>query len=113
MEHEMKVQETCFLAMKNGTKIIEPRLLDQKRKMVKVGDKIIFHNQKDLSDSIIANVVALKKFKTFTDLVDHYSIKDLYNESTTKNAYLTLLKSFYTVEEEKKFGVIAIEIKLA
>ena len=42
MLHEMKLNENPFERMKNGTKTIEFRLNDEKRKKIKIGDKITF-----------------------------------------------------------------------
>ena len=40
MLHKMKLNESPFERIKNGTKTIEFRLYDEKRQQVKVGDKI-------------------------------------------------------------------------
>ena len=40
MIHRMKLNESPFERIKNGTKTIEFRLYDEKRQQIKVGDKI-------------------------------------------------------------------------
>ena len=40
MRHTMKLKEDPFERMKNGTKTIEFRLYDEKRRKIKVGDEI-------------------------------------------------------------------------
>ena len=42
MTHEMKLQPKYFDYILNGTKRIEIRLNDEKRKKIKLGDKIKF-----------------------------------------------------------------------
>ena len=42
MLHKMKLKESPFERIKNGTKTIEFRLYDEKRKQIKIGDKIEF-----------------------------------------------------------------------
>ena len=42
MLHEMKLNENPFERMKNGPKTIEFRLNDEKRKKIKIGEKITF-----------------------------------------------------------------------
>lgn len=42
MRHTMKLKEDPFERMKNGTKTIEFRLYDEKRRKIKVGMKLIF-----------------------------------------------------------------------
>ena len=46
MLHKMKLNESPFERIKNWTKMIEFRLYDEKRKQIKVGDKIEFSNYK-------------------------------------------------------------------
>ena len=42
MIHNMKLNESPFERIKNGTKTIEFRLYDEKRRQIKIGDKIVF-----------------------------------------------------------------------
>ena len=44
MTHKMKLVDFAFKAIKNGEKDIELRLNDEKRRLVNVGDTIIFTN---------------------------------------------------------------------
>lgn len=45
MIHEMRLNNEPFNKIKEGTKTVELRLLDEKRKTLRVGDKIIFTNR--------------------------------------------------------------------
>ena len=42
MIHNMKLNEKPFNNIKNGTKTVEYRLFDEKRKLLNVGDNIVF-----------------------------------------------------------------------
>ena len=42
MLHKMKLNESPFERIKNGTKTIEFRLYDEKRQKINIGDTIIF-----------------------------------------------------------------------
>ena len=42
MVHQIKLNESLFERIKNGTKTIEFRLYDEKRRKIKLGDKIEF-----------------------------------------------------------------------
>ena len=44
MKHEMKLNNEPFIKIKNGTKTVELRLNDEKRKLLNVGDVICFTN---------------------------------------------------------------------
>ena len=48
MIHQMKLLEDPFDRIKNGIKTIEFRLFDEKRRLIKIGDKIEFE-RKDFS----------------------------------------------------------------
>ena len=53
MRHTMKLKEDPFERMKNGTKTIEFRLYDEKRRKIKVGDEIEFFKLPKLQERIL------------------------------------------------------------
>lgn len=110
MIYEMKLNEKAFLNIKNGIKEFELRLFDD-RKNINLGDTIIFHNLESLEDTISVKVVALLRYSTFADF-----FKDInYNRCGTANSLeekLERVHTFYTVEQEKKYGILAIKIEL-
>ena len=57
--HTMKVQTKYYNLLKTGIKTIELRLWDEKRKLIKVGDKITFSDLSDPNDTFVAQVLAL------------------------------------------------------
>ena len=57
MLHKMKLNESPFERIKNGTKTIEFRLYDEKRQKIKVGDKIEFSKLPDLDEKILVEVL--------------------------------------------------------
>ena len=68
MIHKMKLNESPFERIKNGTKTIEFRLYDEKRKKVKIGDKIEFSKLPDLQEKILVDVLDIYRDKTFENL---------------------------------------------
>lgn len=79
MVHKMKLNESPFDRIKNGTKTIEFRLYDDKRKQIKVGDKIEFSKLPELQEKMIVEVLELYQDKTFENL-----FKKLYKEDDRK-----------------------------
>ena len=75
MLHKMKLKESPFERMKNGTKTIEFRLYDEKRREIKIGDKIEFSKLPDLEEKLTVEVLDLYKEDTFEDL-----FRKLYND---------------------------------
>ena len=83
MIHEMRLNNEPFNKIKEGTKTVELRLLDEKRKALRVGDKIIFTNRANnilkllwvimkkmmLSQKIWKNITQKKKLKNMVVLL--------------------------------------------
>ena len=101
-----------FEVVKNGSKNIEVRVNDEKRRRLKVGDIFTFLKRPEETESLKAIVTSLDYYDNFEELVKHYEIKNLYLESYTKEEFLKLLERFYSIEEQKEFGVVAIGFKL-
>ena len=59
MLHKMKLNESPFEKIKNGTKTVEFRLFDEKRKTIKVGDQIEFSKLPDMQEKLLVDVVEL------------------------------------------------------
>ena len=101
-----------FEKVKQGTKNVEVRVNDEKRRKLKVGDKITFLKRPDEIDSIDAVVEDLIYYKDFKDLVEDYNIEELYTKGYSKKDFLALLKRFYSDEEINEYGTVAIRFKI-
>ncbi len=88
-----------FERIKSGEKKIECRLHDEKRRQIKVGDVIEFMSR-ETGDTIEKEVAALHVFSTFKEMFEKFP------EEFINNVY-----QYYTQEDEKENGVIAIEFK--
>ena len=110
MEHKMKLQDGPFKAIKNGFKTIELRLYDEKRKLVKIGDTIEFTNVLN-NEKINVQVTNLHLYSSFEELYKHFDKISLgYNEEDV--ASYKDMELYYSKEEQSKYGVVGIEIKL-
>ena len=112
MKHKMKLNTKYYNYILKGTKRIELRLYNEKRKNLKVNDEIEFLKEPQLEESFKVKVVELIKFPSFTDLIDQYDISLLANKHTSKEELIKDLEKFYPKEEQKKYGVIGIKIEL-
>lgn len=113
MVHNMKLQPEPFEKIKNGYKTIELRLLDEKRQLVNVGDIVEFLNLKNKTQKIRTEVIALHKFENFTQLYKSLPLEKCgYEKSEIKNADPKDMELFYSSEEQKRYGVVGIELKL-
>lgn len=108
MIHIMKLQESPFERIKNGTKTIEFRLYDEKRRKIKIGDKIEFSKLPELKEKIVVEVLDLYKDVSFEELFK----KVLDEDSEEIKRKVNSMLQYYTHEQEKEYGVLGIKIKL-
>ena len=106
------LDEDIFNVVKNGTKTVEVRLYDEKRKNIKVGDKLTFLKRPLDLETIDVIVTKLEVFDSFNSLVDKYDMKDIYLENASREDYLKLMERFYSKEDEIKYGVLAISYEV-
>ena len=108
MIHKMKLNQSPFDRIKNGTKTVEFRLYDDKRKQIKVGDKIEFSKLPEQSEKLLVEVLELYQDKTFENLFRKlYKDNEEEIERKTKSMY-----TIYSQEQEKQYGVLGIKIKI-
>ena len=107
MLHKMKLNESPFERIKNGTKNIEFRLFDEKRQQIKIGDQIEFSKLPDLQEKLLVDVTQLYREDTFERL-----FKKLYNDEKEIKRKTESMYKYYSQEEEKKYGVIGIKVML-
>ena len=108
--HEMSLQPKYFDFIKDGTKRIELRLYDEKRRSIQLGDIIEFAKSDD--EKFKAEVIGLLRYNSFADLFEDFDISILADSSMTKQELLNVLGEFYSEEKQAEFGVIGIRIKL-
>ena len=109
---EMKLQPKFFDFIKSGTQRIELRLYDETRRNIELGDKIIFKKEPKLEEVVEATVVGLLRYKSFKELFEDFDMSLLADKSMTKGEFFEVLKEFYTVEKQEKYGVLGIRIEL-
>ncbi|MBR6689335.1 MAG: RNA-binding protein [Clostridia bacterium] len=110
MVHQMRLQDSPFNSIKAGTKDIEMRLYDEKRRAIKPGDIIEFTNIVT-DEKISAEVYALHIFATFKDMYLAFD-KTRLGYAESEIAHPTDMSKFYPEEEIKEFNVVGIEIRL-
>lgn len=107
MLHKMKLQESPFERIKNGTKTVEFRLYDEKRSKIKIGDQIEFAKLPDLQETILVDVLDLYREDTFENL-----FKKLFTDEDEIKKKTTSMYQYYSSDEEKQYGVVGIKISL-
>lgn len=109
MKYDMKLNNSPYEKIKNGTKTIELRLNDEKRKQLKVNDIIEFTNRETL-EKMLVEVENIYYYPTFDELYKHFDKVSLgYEENDVANS--KDMEQYYTKEQQEKYGVLGIEIK--
>lgn len=107
----MKLNEKYFEYIKRGTKRIELRLNDEKRKLIKIGDKIRFLKLPKLDEHIDVTVEDLIKYDNFKEF-NKYPIEILASKEMSNEELMKDLEKFYSKKEQEKYGVLGIKFKI-
>ena len=110
MIYNMKLKNKPFEMIKKGTKTIELRLNDEKRKLINEKDIIIFENM-ITKELIKTEVIRLHKYPSFEKLYKHFDKSALgYEEDEIANP--GDMDIYYPKEKQEKYSVLGIEIIL-
>ena len=108
--HELRLHDEPFNKIKSGSKTIEMRLYDEKRRKIIENDVIEFTNRSN-NEKIEVKVIKLHLFNSFNDLYNKFDNISLgYNINDKKDP--KDMEKYYSKEEQDKYGVVGIEIKL-
>ena len=107
--HTSSLQEKYYNLLKSGIKTIELRLYDEKRQAIRENDIIQFSNRANPEDTFIAKIIKLYLAKDFEELCKIITPQQAGFNSVQE--LINVLEEFYSLEEQKLFGVVGIEIK--
>ena len=111
MVHEMKLRSLYYDLVKCGKKIYEGRLNDEKRQLIDVGDVIVFKKEPELKESFNVIVIDLIYFNSFDEMVKTLPVEKIGFADTKQEEIVNIYHQFYSIEEEKKYGVVAIKVE--
>lgn len=113
MIYNMKLNSEPFNMIKSGQKTIELRLNDEKRRNVRIGDIIEFTDCKNSDKKILTKVVNIHRFKNFNELYKNLALdKCGYLKEDINTASPLDMEKYYSVEEQSRYGVLGIELKV-
>ena len=113
MTHQMKLNGAPFEMIEQGVKTIELRLLDEKRRLIQVGDEIAFTHSKNCTRVLKSRVIALHIFASFEELYANLPLlKCGYTKENIHTAAPSDMDLYYTKEQQAQYGVVGIEIEL-
>ncbi|GAA0126978.1 ASCH domain-containing protein [Clostridium sp. CTA-19] len=112
MNYNMTLFEEPFNMIKDKKKVIEVRLNDEKRKSINVGDLITFHKLPHKEEKIDVEVLNKYEFKTFEQLYNNFDFSLFGCNGYSMQSMIDETYNIYTKEQEEKYGVLGIRIKL-
>lgn len=108
---EMKLADEPFALIGSGKKTVEIRLNDEKRKNLRVGDEIVF-TRLGGTETLRTEVKGIHKFPSFMALMSSPLFEGTGSENMSAEEAAESMYGYYTVKQEKEYGVLGIEIAL-
>ena len=109
MIHEMRLYQSPFDRIKTGEKQIELRLYDEKRQKLHLGDMIRFTCG---NIQLRTEITGLLIYPTFKDLIQDLGLAKFGYDEEYKEDFLNGMYEIYTKEQEEKYGVLGIKLRL-
>jgi ASC-1-like (ASCH) protein len=106
--HGMKLATAPFNQIVSGNKVIESRLYDEKRQQINLGDQIEFVCSDDPTKKILTIVRALYQYQNFENMFSDF--RSSYFGGSSKDELLREIETFYSKEDQDKYGVVGIKI---
>ncbi|MBR7181863.1 MAG: RNA-binding protein [Clostridia bacterium] len=111
-EYVMQLDGRHFLRMQSGEKRVELRLYDEKRSRLAPGDRIVFQRRDCPEQQLTAVVLALHRFDSFLALFSTPLLPICGFGALSAQEAAAEMRRYYPEEQERKYGVIGIEITL-
>lgn len=109
--HEMKLRPNPFASIASGTKRYELRLYDEKRRLIRVGDELLFTCTTD-ERTVLTRVIGLHLFPDFASLYAALPLTECgYTNENVHCADPHDMEKYYPREKQGQYGVIAIELE--
>jgi len=111
-EHTLKLDDKYYNYILHGTKRIELRLNDEKRKSMNIGDVLVFYKQPLLEESFKTKIVDLIYFNSFNEAISNIPFELIADINDNKVNLLNDLNRIYSKQKQENYGVIGIKIEL-
>lgn len=111
MIHVMTLYDEYYELVKNGSKKIEYRLNDEKRKKIKIGDIIIFHPLSNENETTQVRVIDLKVYKNLLAMYTATFDSDFKHRYSSPQEVVDD-STYYSKENRENHEALAIYIQL-
>lgn len=106
---EINVQNPWFQYIKEKRKKIEGRLNKGVFKFLVEGEQIKIKNGEEF---LIAKIKKIRKYNTFEEYLSQEGLRKTLPNINSIQEGCNIYYQFYTKEQEKQFGILAIQIKI-
>ena len=111
--HRMNLQAEPFHMISSGQKKFELRLNDEKRRLIRINDTIVFTNTVDPNEQLTVVVNALHHFSSFEELYASLPLLQCgYTANNINSASPADMLTYYSPDKIRQYGVLAIEVSL-
>jgi ASC-1-like (ASCH) protein len=104
MFYDLNVDERWLKYILNGRKTIEGRLNKNKFRFIRIGDMITFN------EIIKKEVISVKYYNSFENYLINEGIDKCLPDVVDINDGINIYREFYSIEDEIKYGIVAIEL---
>lgn len=108
----MHVNDEPFQKIKNGTKTVELRLYDEKRRNLSITNNLLWLiNRDNEQDALMARIRDVHIYPTFRELFENKELFDKCGfDCLSPLEAAEVMHKYYSAEDERKYGVIGIEM---
>lgn len=106
------VSEPWFTLISLGLKSVEGRKNKGKFKEMKVGDTILWTNNDFSPRNVLTKIVSKAEYLTFKEYLENEGLNKCLPGITDINTGLSVYYKYYTKDDEKEFGVVAIRLEI-
>lgn len=106
------VSEPWFSLILLGLKTVEGRKNKGRFKDMKIGDIVEWKNNDFKPRSVLTEIVGKAEYSTFREYIETEGLEKCLPSIQSIDNGIDVYFKYYTKEEEKKFGVVAIRLKV-
>ena len=107
----MQLQVLPFHQIEAGTKNLEIRLFDEKRRNMKVGDTIEFYSAQNSTNTCRKTIVAITYAKSLLELFHQVSLENAgWPQATLPEKAVADMRKYYPEEDENRWGAVALHL---
>lgn len=107
MTHYSVVSSAVFAQIKNGGRLIEPRLNDDAHRKVRPGDLVIV-TDRTTREEVVAKVVGVLRYPSFVEMLQ--ANPPARFGATDEHEVLAEMRRYYTSDQEITHGVLGIKL---